>query len=80
MIERIRSMIKSKIGNELFFRYHGNRNQSEEFFGNILNAYPNVFIVCCLSNLRIRSFSYVDILVGNLEIKDVNLCKSYEKD
>jgi len=80
MIDQIRCIVKSKMGNELFFRYHGNRNQSEEFIGNILNAYPNVFLVFSTSNSRIHSFSYTDILVGNLEMKDVKLCKSYEKD
>lgn len=80
MIEKIRNNIKSMIGLELLFRYHGSRNQLEEFTGFISQVYPNVFLVSSNSVERVRSFSYSDVLIGNLEIKNVNLCKSLEKD
>ena len=41
--------------------------QSEEFFGKIIGAYPSIFIIE-LDNKIIKSFSYSDLLINNLEI------------
>jgi len=49
------------------FLYKGSRNQNEEFYGVISKAFPAIFIIQ-LENSIVKSFSYSDLLVGNLKI------------
>lgn len=66
MIDNIRNKILGFIGKEIRFRYNGSRNQIEEFSGVIVNCYKAVFIIDV--NGLIKSFTYSDVLIGNLEI------------
>ena len=49
------------------FIYKGIRNQKEKLTGIIKKCYPNIFIVELVSG-QIKSFSYNDIIMGNLVI------------
>ena len=49
------------------FIFHGTRNQNEEFEGIITDMYPAVFVIK-VSSGQIRTFSYSDLLIKNLEI------------
>ena len=56
-------------GKLLKFKFNGSRNQIEEFEGIIKNTYPAIFTIETKSvDSRIKSFTYSDILVENLEI------------
>lgn len=58
------SLLKIKVNNV--------RNKTEYLEGCICEVYERIFIVNCSDGLK-RSFSYVDILTGNVEIE----CKIY---
>ncbi len=51
------------------FIFHGSRNQNEEFYGRITSMYPVVFLIT-LDNGQVRSYSYSDLLISNLEMVD----------
>lgn len=65
MIDKIKNDIIQLRGKRIKFRYNGSRNQIEEFEGVIVNCYKYVFIIQ-VDNIN-KSFSYSDILIGNLE-------------
>lgn len=67
-IEKIKTRMDSYRGQELFFRFHGSRNQTEEFFGTITNTYDSVFIISLKESQFIKSFSYSDVLMRKLTI------------
>ena len=67
MINKIRDIILAKKGKILKFKYNGLRNQIEEFDGIIDGVYNYVFTIKTNDN-KIRSFTYTDILINNLEI------------
>jgi len=70
-IERVREMVKENSNQELKFKFNGSRNQTEEFSGKIIGAYPAIFIIETLDEIsRIKSFTYSDILTESLEIID----------
>ena len=64
-IEKIKTRMDSYRGQELFFRFHGSRNQTEEFYGN---TYDSVFIISLKEGQFIKSFSYSDVLMRKLTI------------
>ena len=66
MIDKIKDNIVSLKGKKIKFRYNGSRNQIEEFEGIITNCYNFVFIID-VGNIN-KSFSYSDVLIGNLDI------------
>ena len=68
-IEKMRNIVKENVGVSHLFRFHGTRNQIEEFSGVITAFYPAIFIIT-IDNCQIRSFSYSDLLIQNLEILD----------
>ena len=69
MINKIRNDIDNKKGIILRFRHNGSRNQVEEFKGIILETYNNIFIIKTIDEIgEIKSFSYSDVLINNLEI------------
>ena len=49
------------------FEYRGCRNQNERFNGYINKYYPGIFTILTTTG-QIKSFSYSDIIVGNLLI------------
>lgn len=65
-IEKIKNDLNNKINDNFHFVYNGSRNQVEEFEGKITNLYNYVFIVELDDTLIKKSFSYTDILIGNL--------------
>ncbi len=66
-IEKIRSVVEANQGVERSFRFHGTRNQTDEFQGVIRDLYPAIFTIQ-LDNKKIKTFSYSDILTQSLEI------------
>ena len=68
-IEKIKDKVSLFKGKKVLFKYNSSRNQNEEFFGEIINLFPSVFIVKVIDNERIKSFSYSDILIRKLIIK-----------
>ena len=69
MINKIKEDIINKKGKILKFRHNGTRNQIEEFKGIIMETYNYVFTIKTVDEKEsIKSFTYSDILVDNLEI------------
>lgn len=68
-INKIKEIVKNNMGVSRKFVFHGSRNQNEEFKGVITAEYPAVFVIT-LDNGQIRSYSYSDLLISNLEIID----------
>lgn len=69
MINKIKEDISSKKGKKLKFRFNGARNQIEEFEGIIVGTYNYIFTIKTINdNEEIKSFTYSDILIDNLEI------------
>lgn len=67
MLDNIKKLVNLNKGIQHIFRFNGIRNQNEEFSGRIVGVYPAVFTIE-LNNKVIRSFSYSDLLINNLEI------------
>ena len=67
MLDRIKEKVRSCLDVNKNFVFHGTRNQNEEFEGIITDMYPAVFVIK-VSSGQIRTFSYSDLLIGNLEI------------
>lgn len=71
MINDIKKNIESKKGKKLRFKYNGARNQTEEFDGEIVDAYHFIFTIKTGEEVElIKSFTYSDILTETLEIFD----------
>lgn len=69
MINKIKEDIESRKGKVLKFRHNGSRNQIEEFKGVIVDTYNYIFIIKTVDTKEeIKSFTYSDILIDNLEI------------
>lgn len=69
MINKIKEEISSKKGKVLHFRHNGSRNQIEEFKGIIVETYNYIFTIKTIDDKEeIKSFTYSDILIDNLEI------------
>lgn len=66
-INKIKCYIKSKIGSKVVVVSFQNRNREEKCEGIINNVYNNVFTII-LKNGRCRSYSYVDIFIGNVRV------------
>ena len=70
-IKKIRMQLEQNKGKTLHFRFNGSRNQIEEFDGSIENTYNFIFTIKTIGDKeRIKSFTYSDILIENLEIID----------
>ena len=71
-ISKIKKFITENKG-EVF---KGARNQTDEFVGRIVSSYSAVFTVRVLDHTnRIKSYSYNDVLINNLEMKSIILEK-----
>lgn len=68
MINKIREDLINKKGKAYKFRYNGTRNQIEEFTGIIVGIYNNIFTIKTIEKEELKSFTYSDVLIGNLEI------------
>ena len=69
-IEKIKSKIDLYKGKTKSFKFNGTRNKVEGFSGTIVSTYPSIFIVKVIDNGIVKSFSYSDILIHKLIIKD----------
>lgn len=67
MLERVRKIVATNKDKLNRFIYRGSRNQVDDFVGIIIELYPSIFVIRLLNN-QIRSFSYTDLLIKNLEI------------
>ena len=67
MIFKIRDDIINNKNINHKFRFNGSRNQIDEFEGIINETYNYIFTIKTNKN-EIKSFSYNDVLIGNLEI------------
>ena len=70
MISKIKNQLQEQIGITHHFRFNGARNQIEEFDGYIENTYNFIFTIKPINDTRIKSFTYSDVLIENLEIID----------
>lgn len=69
MINKIKNDLEKKKGKELHFRFNGARNQIEEFEGIIVGTYNYIFTIKTVdAKEELKSFTYSDILIENLEI------------
>jgi len=66
-LNMIKDIVKNNLNKNNVFKYNGARNHIEIFEGRITEVYPAVFIIT-LNDKKIRSFTYADLLVNNLEI------------
>ena len=69
-IEKVKNRIDLYKGKIVNFKFNGTRNKIEEFVGIITQTYPSIFIVRNIENMSIKSFSYSDVLIRKLVIKD----------
>ena len=68
-INNIKVNLEKNKGKLLKFKFNGSRNQTEEFLGKIENMYNYIFVVRLEnSNVKIKSFSYADVLTESLQI------------
>jgi len=67
MIDNIKKVVEKNQGIKCSFRFHGSRNQVDEFHGVIVDLYPAIFTIETENN-KIKTFSYSDILTQSLEI------------
>jgi len=69
MISKIKEDIQNKKGEKHHFKYNGARNQIEEFDGTIIETYNYIFTIKTVNaNEEVKSFTYSDVLIDNLEI------------
>ena len=66
-MNKIKAYIKSKIGSRVIVVSLQNRNKEERYEGIISNTYQNIFTIL-ENNGQCKSFSYVDILIGNVRV------------
>ena len=69
-IEKIKNLIELYKGKTINFCFNGSRNQIEEFFGTIVATYPSIFTVEVKDNKIVKSFTYSDVLIHKLVIKE----------
>lgn len=67
MIDKVKDIVMDNLEIERNFVFHGSRNMLDEFTGKIIGIYPAIFTILD-SNGVLKSFSYSDLLIGNLEI------------
>ncbi|MBQ1812604.1 MAG: Veg family protein [Bacilli bacterium] len=68
MIDKIKNELNINRFKNLKIKVNNVRNKSEFFEGNISEIYERIFIVNCNDSIK-RSFSYSDVLIGNIEIE-----------
>jgi len=65
-IEQIKNEIESKVGSNVRIKANGLRNKTNIYVGRITVAYPYIFTV--LVENENKSFSYADVITGEVEI------------
>lgn len=69
MINKIKEEISNCKNYNLIIKINNIRNKSEFVEGVLIEVYDRVFVMKCIDGIK-RSFTYVDILTGNIEIQD----------
>lgn len=67
MIKKIKRELCDMVGLRVCVVMKGSRNRRDEYFGNVEGILPNLFTIK-LDDGMIKSFSYADVLTGNVEI------------
>ncbi len=68
-LDNIKEEVKKKEGEILHFKFNGSRNQIEEFDGEIVKAYPSIFLIRLKGkDNQVKSFTYSDLVTESLEI------------
>lgn len=68
-LDKIKELVDKNKNKQKTFIFKGTRNQIDKFKGKIKNTYSVIFTVVSEDN-KLRSFSYSDVLIGNLQILD----------
>ena len=68
-IDRIKNKFDNRVGDSVKVIYNGSRNRKEEYSGVITETYNYIFIVELDCNEK-KSFSYSDVLIHKLVIKE----------
>ncbi|MBQ8659814.1 MAG: Veg family protein [Bacilli bacterium] len=66
-IYEAKELIKSNINKHVSIKVFGIRNKNDLVEGVISECYPNIFMVS--TNSGKKSFSYSDVLIGNIMVK-----------
>ena len=67
MIKKIKRELCDMVGLRVCVVMKGSRNRRDEYFGNVEGILPNLFSIK-LDDGMVKSFSYADVLTGNVEI------------
>lgn len=67
-IEDIKSKILSLKGEEVEMKYNRGRKKFDTINGTIQDVYPSVFTVSINGHAQVQTFSYYDVLCGNVII------------
>lgn len=65
-IYQAKEFIRSNYGKEVIIKVLGLRNKTDTITGIISECYKNIFIVT--TKLGKKSFTYTDVLVGNIRV------------
>ena len=65
-IEKIRSNIHNNMGNVAVITHNEGRNKIQEYEGEVIEVYQNIFII--MDNNNKRSFSYYDVLTDTTRV------------
>jgi len=65
--EFIKEEIAKNIGHKVKITVYGMRNKTNIYYGIIKKAYPNIFTI--LEGTNEKSFSYRDLITGDIKIK-----------
>ena len=66
-LDLIREEIKKHLNSEVRIKVYGMRNKENVYYGRINAIYPNIFSI--INPEYEKSFSYRDIITGDIEIK-----------
>lgn len=67
MINKIKKDLSNLIGKKVFINVNNIRNKNEYYEGVLIELYDRIFVLMD-SNNDLRSFSYVDLLIGNIQL------------
>ena len=67
-ISQVKKDIETCIGQKVMLRSNEGRNKIAENEAELLNTYPNIFVVKYQENNRKATYSYTDVLIKKVEI------------
>ncbi len=72
-VNEIKNKINLLKGRDIFMEVNKGRKKIENYYGTIISIYPSVFTVKVKhDNLDTLTYSYSEVLCGNVKIKLVN--------